>query len=564
MGVQLVAGERFNLIQASPGLQKIAIALGWNVPSQYEMDVSAFMLGEEGKLPNDQYFVFYNNVRSPDGSLRHANGTSTGKILGDDETLYLNFAKLDPAIQEIVFIVTIHDAEERKQSFGDIKTAFIRLEDVDTGSELARYNLQEPLTQETTLEFGRLYLKNGEWRFQAVGQGYSSGLQAFVDRYYPESSTLPHSQPTLTEDAQVIQQFLERVEQQQVSLQEASESANLSSASDNTEVEELSVKPQTPAITAEELLERYKAGERDFSNLNFREIKLSDFDLSNCNFSNANLEGAILNQVNLSASNLTRTNFSNAVFSKSIFYSSDLTESNLTNAKIEKARFERTNLTRSKLIKANLIDSYFHRTSKFDEADMSESNLTKACFVEATLSQVNLSHANLSQAKFLSANFETTNLKDTNLEGAICKNTRFPENFNPVNSKAFVLSPNAYLNNINLSGWHLPNINLTGSSLSKANLSQANLESADLTQADLSKANLSKATLYYVKFLQANLASANLSEARLHYANLTAVNLYTANLIQADLTGANLAAAYLVSANLKNAVLAGVNFGGQI
>lgn len=571
MGVQLSTGERFNLFQASPGLQKCAIALGWDLPNSgeaYEMDVSAFMLGEDGKIPNEQYFVFYNNVRSPDGSLRHANGNSSGKILGDDETLYLNFTKLDPTIQEIVFIVTIHNAEERKQSFGDIKTAFIRLEDVNTGSELARYNLKEQFTSETALEFGRLYLKNGEWRFQAVGQGYNSGLQGFVDRYSPETpteaSTSLTSEPNLTEDAQVIQQFLERVEQQQASFsqatpQDVSESANLSSVSDNLEVEE----SQPSTITAEELLERYKAGERDFNGLNLREISLSGGELKDCNLSCANLEGAIVNQVTFSNCNLTEANFSNAVLSQSSFNYSDLTGANLTNSDLSKTKFEGTNLIRANLNNVNFSESYFSKEVKLDKADMSEANLSKASLIGVTLSQVNLSHANLRDSKLLGANFESANLEKTNLEGAICnKNTKFPEGFDLVNAKAFILSPNASLMNINLSGWNLAGIILTSSNLIGANLSKAILGYADLTQANLKQANLSQATLTDSKLLQVNLTSANLSEANLNNANLTAADLTSANLMQANLASANLAAANLGYANLKNAKLTGANFRG--
>ncbi|MCD8486496.1 MAG: TerD family protein [Desertifilum sp.] len=380
MGVQLVAGERFNLIQASPGLQKIAIALGWNVPSQYEMDVSAFMLGEEGKLPNEQYFVFYNNVRSPDGSLRHANGTSTGKILGDDETLYLNFAKLDPAIQEIVFIVTIHDAEKRKQSFGDIQTAFIRLEDVDTGSELARYNLQEPLTQETALEFGRLYLKNGEWRFQAVGQGYSSGLQAFVDRYYPESSTLPNSQPTLTEDAQVIQQFIERVEN---SSQDTPQADNLSSNSDNLESNKSSPESQSLVNSLNSFLEIYNAGSKEFNNCNLIKIDLSDWKISYSEFIGVNLEEA----------NLTDTKFSFCDFSESCIDKADLSGSEIILSKLVRASIKNTNLLRTRITSCNLY-----------KANLSNSDLTSSLFLgintHTILVETNFYRANLTEVFF--------------------------------------------------------------------------------------------------------------------------------------------------------------------
>jgi len=195
MGIELKKGERFNLSQESPNLKKVAIALGWHVekslnPSvtsgKYDIDSSVFMLGADGKVPDQKYFVFYNNLQSLDNSLRHSGDNRTGQGEGDDETIYLDLVKINSAIEEMIFVVTIHEGQAKNQNFSQIKNAFIRFYNQDTGTELARYDLQEAFAEETAVEFGRFYKKDGTWRFQAVGQGYKQGLQSFVDKYYIE------------------------------------------------------------------------------------------------------------------------------------------------------------------------------------------------------------------------------------------------------------------------------------------------------------------------------------------------------------------------------------------
>ncbi|MEH2123585.1 TerD family protein [Nostoc sp.] len=186
MEIELSKGGRFNLSKESPNLRKVAIGLGWQVNQagqSYDIDASVFMLGADGKIPNDKYFVFYNNLHSLDGSLKHSGDNRTGEGNGDDETIYVDLAKVNPAIQEIVFVVTIHEGQEKNQNFSQIKNAFIKIYNHESKNSLARYNLREAFSQETALEFGRLYKKENEWRFQAVGEGYSSGLQSFVDKY---------------------------------------------------------------------------------------------------------------------------------------------------------------------------------------------------------------------------------------------------------------------------------------------------------------------------------------------------------------------------------------------
>lgn len=189
MGIQLTKGGRFNLSKEAPDLKKVAIGLGWEVSDagqNYDIDASVFMLGAAGKIFNEKYFVFYNNLKSIDGSVRHSGDSETGQGEGDDETIYVDLPKVNLAIEEIVFVVTIHEGQEKNQNFSKVKNAFIRLYNQETGIELARYDLKEGFSEETALEFGRLYKKDIEWRFQAVGQGYKAGLQTFVNKYFVE------------------------------------------------------------------------------------------------------------------------------------------------------------------------------------------------------------------------------------------------------------------------------------------------------------------------------------------------------------------------------------------
>jgi tellurium resistance protein TerD len=186
MAMQLSKGERFNISKEAPGLKKMAIGLGWKVTEagqSYEIDVSAFMLGADGKIPNDKYVVFYNNPQSCDGSVLQSI-PEKNKRSQDNKCIYgVILDKINPEIEEVTFAVTIHEAEKINANFSNIKNAFIKISNLDTKSELVRYELKENFSRETAVEFGRLYKKNGEWRFQAVGQGYQAGLQSLVDKY---------------------------------------------------------------------------------------------------------------------------------------------------------------------------------------------------------------------------------------------------------------------------------------------------------------------------------------------------------------------------------------------
>ena len=171
------------------GLTLVGVGLGWD-PNEgtgydFDLDASAFMLGESGRIPTDEYFVFYNNQKSPDGSVESTGDDLTGGNSdgGDDETINVDLSKVDPKIQEIVFTATIYKAEERRQNFGQVRNSYIRIYDAKTNAEIARYDLDEDFSIETAVEFGRLYRRGDEWKFEAMGIGNKGGLQYLVNKY---------------------------------------------------------------------------------------------------------------------------------------------------------------------------------------------------------------------------------------------------------------------------------------------------------------------------------------------------------------------------------------------
>lgn len=182
--INLQKGQRIEI-----GLTKVGVGLGWD-PNQstgydFDLDASAFMLNETKKIPTDEYFVFYNNPVSPDKSVESSGDDLTGgnSADGDDEILTVDLQKVDASIQEIIFTVTIHEAELRKQNFGQVHNSYIRIYNAITNEEIARYDLDEDFSVETAVEFGRLYRRSGEWKFEALGIGHKGGLQYFVDKY---------------------------------------------------------------------------------------------------------------------------------------------------------------------------------------------------------------------------------------------------------------------------------------------------------------------------------------------------------------------------------------------
>lgn len=186
MAINLSKGDRFDL---SKGLSKVGLGLGWK-PNEgesqfdYDLDASAFMIGANKKVLQDEFFVFYNNQQSPDGAVASSGDDQTGgSSEGDNETLSVDLDKVDKRVQEIVFTVTIHEAEKRKQNFGQVRESFIRIYNALNGEEIAKYELNEDFSDETAVEFGRLVRSGGQWKFEAIGDGYKGGLQFFVNKY---------------------------------------------------------------------------------------------------------------------------------------------------------------------------------------------------------------------------------------------------------------------------------------------------------------------------------------------------------------------------------------------
>lgn len=181
--INLEKGQRVNV-----ELQKFTIGLGWDTNesdtgADYDLDASAFILGENRKILSDEYFVFYNNLKSPDGSVTHTGDNLTGEGDGDDESIRVDLSKINPKAVEICFVVTIHEADERRQNFGQVRNSFIRIYNTETGEEIMKYELEEDFSIETSVEFGRLYKKNGQWKFEAIGVGYKQGLAGYLAKY---------------------------------------------------------------------------------------------------------------------------------------------------------------------------------------------------------------------------------------------------------------------------------------------------------------------------------------------------------------------------------------------
>jgi tellurium resistance protein TerD len=187
MGVSLSKGGNVSLSKTAPNMKNVLVALGWDVRAtdgqDYDLDASVFLLTETGKVRNDLDFIFYNNLKSVDGSIEHTGDNRTGEGEGDDETIKIQLDKIPAEIAKLVFVVTIHDAIVHKQSFGQVEGAYIRLVNDDTQVEVARYDLTEDASTETAMLFGELYRHNDEWKFRAIGQGYAGGLSSVCKQY---------------------------------------------------------------------------------------------------------------------------------------------------------------------------------------------------------------------------------------------------------------------------------------------------------------------------------------------------------------------------------------------
>ena len=185
MSIKLTKGSTLNLTKKEPSLEKIMIGLGWDMKTsnKLDLDVSMFMIGANGKLISDEYLVFYNNLKSPDGSAQHLGDNRTGDGDGDDEMILVNLPIINPQVTELILAVTIHDAEGRRHNFGMLKDAYIRIVDVKTDRQILIYDLDEEFPNDTDVEFGRLVKQNNEWSFVASGIGNREGLQGYVNRY---------------------------------------------------------------------------------------------------------------------------------------------------------------------------------------------------------------------------------------------------------------------------------------------------------------------------------------------------------------------------------------------
>ena len=183
MAINLQKGQRENI-----NAPKFTIGLGWDVNNTstggaFDLDASLFLLGDNKRLVSDSHFIFYNNLESPDKSVIHSGDNLTGDGDGDDEQIKIDLTKIDAAVKEISVVVTIHEADTRRQNFGQVRNSFIRIFNTDTNEEILKYELDEDFSIETAVEFGRIYNRNGEWKFEAVGSGQRDGLEKFVSMY---------------------------------------------------------------------------------------------------------------------------------------------------------------------------------------------------------------------------------------------------------------------------------------------------------------------------------------------------------------------------------------------
>ena len=190
MAISLSKGGRLSLSKEAPGLSKIQVGLGWDERatdgSEYDLDASVFLLNETGKVRTDKDFVFYSNLKAVNGAVEHMGDNLTGGGDGDDEMVKINLKQMEteaPDVVKISVVVTIHDAEARKQNFGQVNNAFIRIVNQDDNKEIVRFDLTEDYSMETAIIFGEVYYKTGEWRFTAVGQGYAGGLASACSQF---------------------------------------------------------------------------------------------------------------------------------------------------------------------------------------------------------------------------------------------------------------------------------------------------------------------------------------------------------------------------------------------
>lgn len=188
MAVSLSKGQKVDLTKGNPGLSKIIVGLGWDTNkydggADFDLDAAAFLLAANGKVASDSDFVFYGNLKHSSGGVEHMGDNLTGEGDGDDEQIKVNLAAVPASVDKIGFTVTIYDAESRKQNFGQVSNAYIRIVDETSNAELIRYDLGEDFSVETAVVVGELYRNNGEWKFNAIGSGFQGGLKALCQNY---------------------------------------------------------------------------------------------------------------------------------------------------------------------------------------------------------------------------------------------------------------------------------------------------------------------------------------------------------------------------------------------
>ena len=187
MAVSLVKGGNVSLTKEAPSMNVALVGLGWDARvtdgQAFDLDASVFLVGDDGKVLSDSHFVFYNNTTSPDGAVQHQGDNRTGEGDGDDEQDKIELAKVGAEVKKLVFAVTIHEAEARKQNFGMVSNSYMRVVNNDNGAEIARFDLSEDASTETAMIFGELYRHGTEWKFKAVGQGFAGGLGALAKQH---------------------------------------------------------------------------------------------------------------------------------------------------------------------------------------------------------------------------------------------------------------------------------------------------------------------------------------------------------------------------------------------
>jgi len=187
MGISLVKGGNLSLTKAAPGLTKVLVGLGWDARTttgdKFDLDASALGCGESGTVISNDYFIFFNQTRSPEGAVEHLGDNRTGEGAGDDEVMAVDLSAAPAPLDKVVFVTSIYDAETSGITFGQVRNAYIRVVNAADNAELARYDLSEDASVETAMVFGELYRNGADWKFRAIGQGYSSGLAGIAKDY---------------------------------------------------------------------------------------------------------------------------------------------------------------------------------------------------------------------------------------------------------------------------------------------------------------------------------------------------------------------------------------------